>query len=222
MSKLVLQMQISVDGFIAGPNGEIDWIFKTMDTGATSWIVDMLWHASVHIMGSRTYQDMAAYWPSSEEPFAAPMNEIPKLIFSRKGVLDSPSAEKTTKALKDAVRNRASGGPSSAQGVSLMEKSSIEKSWREPSVASGDLADEIHRLKQQPGKDILAHGGARFARSLVASGLIDEYRLVTHPLALGRGLPLFSDLSKPVHLNLVSATAFDGGVVAHVYRVSPD
>jgi dihydrofolate reductase len=221
MSKLVLQMHISVDGFVAGPNGEIDWIFKTMDGGATTWIVDMLWHADVHIMGSRTYQDMAAYWPSSEEPFAAPMNEIPKVIFSRKGVLDSPSTEKTTKALKDALRNRATGGPLS-QGVSLREKSSIERSWTEPSVAGGDLADEIHRLKQQFEKDILAHGGARFARSLVASGLIDEYRLVTHPVALGRGLPLFSDLSKPVHLNLVSATAFDGGVVGHVYRVAKD
>lgn len=222
MSKLVLQMQLSVDGFIAGPNGEIDWIFKTMDGGATAWIVDMLWQAGVHIMGSRTYQDMAAYWPSSEEPFAAPMNEIPKVIFSRKGVLDSPSAEKTTKALENAFENRPSSGPTSSQGVSLMERSSIERSWREPSVAGGDLADEILRLKQKSGKDILAHGGAGFARSLVASGLIDEYRLVTHPLALGRGLPLFSDLSKPAHLSLVSATAFDGGVVAHVYRISRD
>jgi dihydrofolate reductase len=222
MSKLALQMQISVDGFIAGPNGEIDWIFKTMDGGATAWIVDMLWRAGVHIMGSRTYQDMAAYWPSSEEPFAAPMNEIPKVIFSRKGVLDSRSAEKTTKALENAFENRPSNGPTSSQGVSLMDRSSIERSWTEPSVAGGDLADEIHRLKQQPGKDILAHGGVKFARSLVASGLIDEYRLMTHPVVLGRGLPLFSDLSKPARLHLVSATAFGGGVVAHVYRTQQD
>lgn len=83
MSKLVLLMQVSVDGFVAGPNGELDWIFKTMDSGATAWIVERLWKAGVHIMGSHTYQDMAAYWPSSTEPFAAPMNEIPKIVFSQ-------------------------------------------------------------------------------------------------------------------------------------------
>lgn len=75
-------------------------------------------------------------------------------------------------------------------------------------------------MKQIPGKEILAHGGAGFARSLVASGLIDEYRLVTHPVALGRGLSLFSDLPEPAHLHLASATAFEGGIVAHVYRTS--
>jgi len=50
------------------------------------------------------------------------------------------------------------------------------------------------RMKQQPGKDIIAHGGAGFARSLAAAGLIDEYKLLVHPIALGKGLPLFSAL----------------------------
>jgi len=85
-------------------------------------------------------------------------------------------------------------------------------------VARGDLAEEVVRLKEQPGNFILAHGGAGFARSLVASGLIDEYRLVIHPVVLGRGQPLFSGLRSPVDLRLISATPFGSGVVAAVYQ----
>jgi dihydrofolate reductase len=202
MRQLILKMSVSVDGFVGGPNGEIDWIFKSYDAGATAWTVETLWQAGVHIMGSRTFQDMAAYWPTSTEPYAAPMNEIPKIVFSRSGQLQAA----TTQALADAKRQRteetAASGPSS---------------WTTPGVASGDFASEIARLKQQPGKPILAHGGAGFARSLVRHGLVDEFRLLVHPVALGRGLSLFADLDRPLDLRLVSATAFDGGAVAHVY-----
>ncbi len=83
MRKLVLKMHVSVDGFVGGPNGEVDWVFKSMDEGAMAWTVDALWQAGVHIMGSRTYYDMAAYWPTSTEPFAPPMNEIPNPACTR-------------------------------------------------------------------------------------------------------------------------------------------
>ncbi len=96
--------------------------------------------------------------------------------------------------------------------------SSSAATWTDATVASGDLAEEIARLKQQPGKDILAHGGARFAQSLVKLGVIDEYRLLVHPVALGSGLFLFSTLAKTIHFTLLSMTAFSAGAVAHVYR----
>jgi dihydrofolate reductase len=73
-------------------------------------------------------------------------------------------------------------------------------------------------LKNEPGKEILAHGGARFARSLVQSGLIDEYRLLVHPVALGRGQPLFSDLATSLDLTLVSSMPFSAGTVANIYQ----
>jgi dihydrofolate reductase len=76
----------------------------------------------------------------------------------------------------------------------------------------------VLKMKEQPGNFILAQGGARFAQSLVASGLIDEYRMVIHPVALGRGQPLFSGLRSPVDLRLISATPFSSGVVAAVYQ----
>jgi dihydrofolate reductase len=208
MRKLVLKMSVSVDGFVGGPNGEIDWIFRTMDEEATAWTVGVVGQAGLHIMGSRTFHDMAAYWPSSTQPFAAPMNEIPKVFFSRSGSAKAGGAT-TTRALVDA-RAQAVAQPGAATPA-------IE-SWNAARVASGDLAEEIARLKQEPGKDIVAHGGAAFAQSLARLGLVDEYRLLVHPVALGRGLPLFSGLSAPVDLALVEVKPFRGGAVALSYR----
>jgi dihydrofolate reductase len=87
-------------------------------------------------------------------------------------------------------------------------------------VASGDLAEEITKLKAAEGKPIIAHGGARFARSLVTRGLIDQFVLLVHPVALGKGLPLFSELAAPMPLRLISSKAFPGGAVAQVYRAA--
>jgi dihydrofolate reductase len=92
------------------------------------------------------------------------------------------------------------------------------KGWSYSKIVSGDITEEINRLKHEPGKDILAHGGAGFARSLVSKGLVDEYRLLTHPVALGVGLPLFSNLPEPLHLRLENVTTFGSGAVAHTYR----
>jgi len=210
--KLVLKMSVSVDGFVAGPNGEADWIFRTSGgADSTEWVLNTLGEAGVHIMGSRSYCDMAAFWPYSEMPIAAPMNDIPKVIFSRRGIEDSTLMDRTTPALAEAkARN--------AERHGATPTAAVLRSWAEPTVARGDLAEEVLRLKQQPGGFILAHGGARFAQSLVASGLIDEYRLGIHPVVLGQGLPLFSELRSPVDLRLVSMTPFRSGVVAAVYR----
>ncbi len=206
MRKLILRQNMSVDGFVGGPNGEIDWIFKSFDDSAMSWTLETLWQAGVHIMGSRTFRDMAAHWPRSTEPIAAPMNEIPKVVFTRKG-LDQAA---TTQALADATRSRPQG--------SVTAPPSILESWTNPGIARGELGAEIARLKQQAGKPILAHGGASFARSLVRERLPDEYWLLVYPVALGRGLPLFTELKQPLDLKLVRTTAFDGGVVEHIYR----
>lgn len=209
--KLVLKMSVSLDGFVAGPDGEIDWIFRTSGGDSMEWVLDTLREAGVHIMGSRSYHDMAAFWPYSDMPLAPPMNEIPKVIFSRTGIRDGTRADWTLPALAEAkARN--------AERHGVTPTAAVLRSWAEPAVACGDLAEEILRLKEQPGNFILAHGGARFARSLVASGLIDEYRLGIHPVVLGRGQPLFSGLRSPVDLRLVSATNFESGVVGAVYQ----
>ena len=85
-------------------------------------------------------------------------------------------------------------------------------------MASGDLADEIARLKAADGKPIIAHGGAAFARSLIAADLVDQYMLMVYPVVLGQGLPIFSDVAPLRQLELVSSRVFPKGAVAQIYR----
>ena len=206
MRQLILKMSMTLDGFVAGPKGEIDWIFRSMDERATAWTVEAISKAGLHIMGSRTYKDMASFWPSSTEPFAKPMNEIPKAVFSRGGL----DEQATTRALEDAKRNQ-----KETAGADVVANLA---GWTGARVLTGDLAEEIGRLKREPGGDIIAHGGVGFARSLVGAGLVDQYSLLIHPVTLGRGLSVFADLRQPLDLRLVSATAFPAGSVAHIYH----
>ena len=84
---------------------------------------------------------------------------------------------------------------------------------------AADLAAAVTRLKQErPDGYLLAHGGVRFARSLVETGLIDEYRLVIHPVILGAGERLFL---AALTIEPISATVFSGGAVAHVFTAHP-
>jgi dihydrofolate reductase len=95
----------------------------------------------------------------------------------------------------------------------------LEKAeWKESRIASGDLAAEIARLKNEPGKEIMVHGGAMFVQGLSRLGLIDEYRLVIRPVALGSGMPLFKDLLEPLSLKLVESNPFTDGTVIQVYQ----
>jgi dihydrofolate reductase len=192
-------MSMSLDGFVASPDSGLKWIFDG-DQEAIAWTLETVWNASLHVMGSRTFNDMAAYWPTSTEVFAPPMNQIPKAVFSKQGP-----------AILQAVNAAAARGRSA-------ELQPGAESWAEAHVASGDLADEIAKLKAHDGKPMIAYGGAGFARSLVAAGLVDQYALLVHPVVLGKGLPVFSDLATPTRLKLESSRAFPKGSVAQIYR----
>jgi dihydrofolate reductase len=134
-------------------------------------------------MGRNTYEEMAGFWPVSRDAYAAPMNQIPKVVFSR-----------------------------------TLERAD----WPESRIARGNLADEIATLKAEPGKDMLAWGGAAFAQSLSRLGLVDEYRLILQPVALGEGHPLFKDLAAPLRLELVDAQTYTTGAALHIYRLKPE
>lgn len=211
MRDLILKMSMSIDGFVSDLDGRNTWMFGA-DDEAKAWAVDNLWNAGLHIMGSRSFQDMAAWWPTSTDAFAAPMNQIPKAVFSRQGPAILKKIE-TSASLEETRRQNAGTGQAAAPQPGA-------ESWTEAYVASGDLAEEIAKLKAQEGKPIIAHGGVGFARSLVARGLVDAFVLVVAPTALGKGLPLFSDLATPMPLKLVSSKAFPGGAVAQTYRAA--
>jgi dihydrofolate reductase len=203
--EVFLKMSISLDGFVGGPDGELDWSFPTMDDDAISWMNEtLLSRAGVHIMGRRTFHDMAAYYPTSTAPYAPAMNDIPKLFFSRTG---RPSTKSTRPATVPA-----------AQASTAAPSLHTTRSWDDAGGITGELAHEITRLKQQPGSFILAHGGASFANSLVRHDLIDEFHLLVHPVALGRGLSIFTGVDRPLELHLIRTKRFRAGAVALTYR----
>ncbi|WP_109125472.1 dihydrofolate reductase family protein [Dyella sp. C11] len=202
MRKLILSMSMSLDGFVSSPDGDVKWIFSG-DQEAMAWKVQNLSNAGLIIMGSRSFQDMAPFWVTSASPFAPPMNQIPKAVFSRQGT-------GVLQGVADALEVARAGNAGSLQAGA--------ESWAEAYVAGGDLAVEIAGLKAQHGKPIMALGGALFARSLIAHDLVDEYALMVHPIVLGRGVPIFSDLPAPRPLTLVSSKAFPLGSVAQIYR----
>jgi dihydrofolate reductase len=180
MAALVLKMSVSLDGYVAPPDGSAGWIAAGGSDDGFSWTVGTVSGAAAHLMGAATYTGWSGYWPSASGPFAKPMNEIPKVVFSN---------------------------------------SLTSADWGETAIAAGDLAASVRRLKRErPDGYLLAHGGARFARSLVETGLIDEYRLVIHPVILGAGEPLFRT---PLTIDPVSTSVFSGGAVAHVFAARP-
>jgi dihydrofolate reductase len=148
VARIVLMMGISVDGFVAVPNG--NGLSPVMEGGElppeapelTKAKLDWIWEAGAHLMGRNTYEEMASYWPTSNHEYAAPMNEIPKVVFSKSlGRADWPEsriargelAEEIAKLKRESDKDLiAWGGASFAQ-----------------SLAREDLIDE-YRLTTHP------------------------------------------------------------------------
>jgi dihydrofolate reductase len=179
MRPVVLQMGITLDGFIHGAQGYEDWGLPPEEDDIVAWKEASLREAGTHIMGRVTYEEMATVWPTGTSVYADVMNEIPKVVFSN------------TLTRADCVESR---------------------------IASGDLADDIHRLKREPGGVIVAHGGATFIGSLIRENLIDEYRLVIHPVVIGHGTSLFAARREPLRLDVVEARTFPSGTMVHTCR----
>ena len=180
MASLVLKVSISLDGYVAPPDGSGAWMAAGSTADSRDWVVDTVSGAGAFLMGATAYTEMAPYWPSASGPFAQPMNELPKVVFSN---------------------------------------SLTSADWGPATIATGDLADSVTRLKKEHADGyLLALGGPRFVRSLVENALIDEYRLAVHPVVLGAGERIFP---APLTLEPVSTIAFSGGAVGHVFRPHP-
>ncbi len=177
MRRVVLIMTASIDGFVVGPRGHAGGMREPDEL--QRWKLNRIQRAGTHIMGRVTYEEMSGFWPTSTDEYAAPMNEIPKVVFS--------------KTLREAR-------------------------WPESSIARGELADEIVTLKNQPGGEIIAWGGARFAQALSMAGLVDQYAIVHQPVAFGGGEPIFRGLPDALHLGVVAAMAFSSGTRLSIYE----
>jgi len=194
MRKLKLQMQITLDGFVAGPNGENDWVFigGKGDPEALQQViglnVELAASCDTILLGRKLgAADFVGYWGNVAEnqpenpwrPFAQLMVNHRKIAFSH---------SETTLADRN-----------------------IE-------VENGDLATVVQSLKNQPGKDIIVYGGANFVSSLISLNLIDEYYLIVCPVAIGAGLSIFKERKV---LDLESSTAFKHGKIVNKYVPVP-
>ena len=179
MRKVTYGMGVSLDGFIAGPDGDIGWSAPAEDLHR--FHNEHARATGVELYGRRMYETMR-YWetdeatsPSAPEhlrEFAQLWRDTPKLVFSR-----------TLERL---------------EGVGTLVRE--------------EIADTIARLRNQPGGDI-AVGGAGLAASLVALGLIDEFRLFVYPVVLGAGTPYLPPTERAIPLRLIETRTFDQGVV---------
>jgi dihydrofolate reductase len=183
MRRVIFSMGVSLDGFIAGPDGEIDW--GAPDEELHRFHNEQTRELGVHLCGRRLYETMV-YWETADQDpsvrdvsreFAGIWQALPKIVFS-----------------------------------TTLE--SVEGNAR---LATDGVAEEIGRLKAQPGKDI-AVGGAGLAASCTKLGLIDEYRLFVSPVVLGAGTPFFPALDERIQLELVETRTFAGRVEYLRYR----
>jgi dihydrofolate reductase len=90
--------------------------------------------------------------------------------------------------------------------------------WENSHVIGGDVAEGVAELKSRPGQDLVVYGGRALTQSLLQHGLVDEYRIMVHPVLLGKGMPVFEDGAQRVDLDLVATTGLSHGVVVLTYR----
>ena len=185
--KLKLQVQMSLDGCIAGPNNEMDWMVWDWDEKLKDYVNRFHEPVDTILLGRKMTNEFISYWsnvlkkPEDQEyTFAKKMIETPKIVF--------------TKTLN-------------------------KSEWPNTEIATGDLKDEIIKLKSQEGGDIIVYRGASFDSSLIKENLIDEFYLFINPVAIGNGRTIFKDLKEIRKFNLIESIAFDSGTVLLHYEV---
>jgi dihydrofolate reductase len=187
MRKVIAFMHMSLDGFVSGPDGAMDWLHHDFETDGYL-IADLQSTVDTILTGRVTYQSFASAWPAMAANPQSPkelvemahwMEDTLKVVFSK-----------------------------------TLEKVEYGNSI----LAKGDLAEEVARLKQQPGKDLVIFGGASIAATFAHLDLIDEYRLKLEPVVLGSGKALFSDGQARTNLKLLKTTPSNTGMLALYYE----
>ena len=188
MRKLKLHVEMSIDGCIAGPNNEMDWMDFTWNEKLREYEDKLHEPVDTILLGRKMTDEFISYWSNlmnkPEDPeyaFAKKMIETPKIVFT---------------------------------------KTLTKSEWPNTEIATGDLKDEITKLKsQEGGGDIIVYGGASFDSSLIKENLIDEYYLFINPVVIGNGKTIFKDLKEIRKLYLVESITFDSGTVLLHYEV---
>jgi dihydrofolate reductase len=189
MRSLIYFMHSSLDGFVAGTKGEMNWI--TVDDEIFEFVSTMTDQADTALYGRVTYQMMEAYWPSAgEKPNASKhdkehsiwYNNVSKVVLSK---TINETGLRNTKVISD----------------NLLEN-----------------ITKIKQSRNSGSKNILIFGSPGASHSLLNLGLIDEYWIFVNPILLGQGIPLFKDVPAIIKLKLLESKTFTSGVVALHYR----
>jgi dihydrofolate reductase len=194
MRKVISFMHISLDGFVAGPNGEMDWI--KADEEIFNYVGKRISEGDTALYGRVTYQMMENYWPTAGDKPTATRHDIEhsrwyskvhKVVISTT-IKDVGLAN--TKIISD----------------NLSERINEIKHSRTASGGSGS-------------EDILLFGSPTATHSLIQLDLIDGYWLFVNPIILGRGIPLFVDIKDKIKLKLLTTRQFTCGVTELDYIV---
>ena len=190
MREIIAALQVSVDGFIEGPGGAIDWIAAWEDPFEVIPDVDTL------VLGGRMYPGYEEYWSAVQgDP---------------NGIL--PFTGRTPTPAEIAYAGFAARTPHVVLSSTL-----TQARWPHTRIVSN--IDAIRRLKEQSGRSIHAVGGASLIASLINHALVDELRLVVIPIALGQGKALFQDLHQRQRLYQLDVKRLEGDLVRLVYRL---
>jgi dihydrofolate reductase len=192
MRKLKLQMQLSIDGFVAGLNGEMDWMTWNWDDEIKNYVNDLTDNIDCILLGGHMPAGFIPYWESVVADKENPQNRgIGEYEFGKK-MVNTPK---------------------------VIFTKTIEKSiWDNTILAKGDITEEVNRLKAQKGKDIITYGGANFASNLIKHNLIDEYHLFINPTVIGSGMTIFKEIEQKLNLKLIKANPFECGIVVLCYE----
>jgi len=194
MRKIISFMHISLDGFVAGPNGEMDWIKANEEI--FDYVGKRISEGDTALYGRVTYQMMENYWPTAEDKPTATRHDIEHSKWYSK-----VHKVVLSKTMKDA------GLPAGQAGLTNTK------------IISDNLSDRINEIKQQAGKEILLFGSPTATHSLIQLNLIDGYWLFVNPIILGRGIPLFADIKDKIKLKLLTTRQFTCGVTELNYTV---
>ncbi|RPJ38196.1 MAG: dihydrofolate reductase [Planctomycetaceae bacterium] len=195
MRKIIAALQVTVDGFIEGPNGELDWAMAEDEEG---WgdVFDLLDQVDTCILGRVMYPDYEQYWMA--------------ILANPRGVL--PLTGKVASKNEIAYARFADKTPHIVLSKTLTPD---KVAWKTTRIVRD--VEEIRKMRQQPGKDMYAVGGATLVSSLMNLGLIDELRLLVNPLILGGGKALFKDVKERHALKLLKAKPAKSGKVSLIY-----
>lgn len=191
MRKIAVTEFLSVDGVMESPH---EWHFPFFDEGAQRYKLDEVMATGALLLGRVTYEGFAAAWPERGD--------------------DMHDAVEPTDATSETVfQDRFNWMPKYVISDSL-----TDASWNNSHIVhGGEMADTLRALKQEVGGDIVIHGSGKLIASLMPTGLIDEYRLMVHPIVVGKGQRLFPEGLDSTTLRLADVTSFDKGIVVLTY-----